>query len=73
VPNAVIIGKNGSEYNLNLQVQPVINPPAFSLTVKSPDGFTSIPKFCAKEGNVASYQSWITKDTQFKFKLAGSN
>jgi hypothetical protein len=73
VPNVVTEGKNGPEYNLNLQTQPVINPPAVSLTIKSPKGFTEIPKLCTKEGNVASYQSWVTKDTQFKFKLAGSN
>jgi hypothetical protein len=73
IPKAVTIGKNGPEYTLNLQAQPVINPPAFSLTVKSPNGFASVPKLCSKEGNIANYQSWITKDTQFKFKLAGSN
>jgi hypothetical protein len=73
IPNVVTIGKSGPEYVLDVQAQPVLNPPAFSFAVNAPQGFASIPELCAKEGNTASFQSWITKDTQFKFKLAGSN
>lgn len=71
LPYVLATKRNQLIYSLDWQVQPVINKPNITFSVKLPRGFEfgQLPEGIKRKGKTVSYSSVLMKDERFDFSL----